>query len=118
MKIGLRFFARGLLDFSADANLPIELDPVKPKRSVRIRRKLFPFCALVIREEHEAVFIKTLQKNYSHRRSAIPPDGGKTHCVHIMDAGLNRGGEPIAKLFNRVAGKIAPAQAFTDMLVT
>ena len=29
MKIGLRFFARGFLDFSADANLPVEFDPVK-----------------------------------------------------------------------------------------
>src|SRR5262249_6907295 len=35
MKIGLRFFARGLLDFSADTNLPVEFDPVKTELSVR-----------------------------------------------------------------------------------
>src|SRR4030095_3454089 len=99
MKIGLRFFARGFLDFSADTNLAIEFDPVKPKRSVRIGLKLFSLCALVIRKKHEAVLIETLQQNNSHRRSAISPDSGEAHCVHVADTGLNGGSEPIAKLF-------------------
>ena len=118
MKIALRFFTRGLLHFSTDTNLPVEFDPIKPKRGVRIGLKLFPFCALVIRKKYEAIFIEALQQNDSHRRYAIAPRGGETHCVHVADTGLNCRGEPIAKLFNRVAGKIAPAQAFTDMLVT
>ena len=31
MKISLRLFTRGLFHFSADANLPVEFDPVKPE---------------------------------------------------------------------------------------
>ena len=42
MKISLRLFTRGLFHFSADANLPVKFDPVKPKRSVRIGLELFP----------------------------------------------------------------------------
>ena len=44
--------------------------------------------------------------------------GREAHRVYVANVGLDCRGEPIAKLFNRVAGKIAPAQAFTDMLIT
>ena len=77
MKIALRFFARGLFDFSADANLPVEFDPVKTQARVRIRLKLFPLRAFVICKEHEAVLIETLQQNDSHRRPAIATGGGR-----------------------------------------
>jgi hypothetical protein len=60
MKISLRFLARGLLHFSADANLPVKFDPVKPQRGVRIRLKLFPLRALIVGKEDEAVLIETL----------------------------------------------------------
>src|SRR5262249_19187206 len=61
MKISLRLFTRGFLHFSADTNLPVEFDPVKPKRGVRIGLELFPLCAVVIGEEHEPILIETLQ---------------------------------------------------------
>ena len=118
MKIGLRLFTRGLLNFSADANLPVELDPVKPKRSVRIRFKLFSLRALVIRKEHEPVLIETLQQNNSHRRSAIAIGGSEAHRIDVADTGFNRGGKPIPELFNRISIKVAPAQTFSDVLVT
>ena len=43
MKISLRFFARGFLDFSADANLPVQFDPVKPERAYGLTSSCFPF---------------------------------------------------------------------------
>src|SRR5262249_33054186 len=118
MKVGLRLFARCLLHFSVDTNLPVEFDPVKPKRSVWVGVELFPLCALVIRKEHKTLLIETLQKNNSHRRSAIPTGGGKTHCVHVADTGLNCCGKPIGKLSDRIAIEIAPPQAFADVIIT
>src|SRR6476661_4627644 len=110
MKIGLRFFARRFLDFSADTNLAVELDPVKAEGSVRISLELFPLCALVIRKEHKPVVIETLQQHNSHRRSPIAAGGSETHCIYVADTGLDRGGEPIPKLFSRIGMKVAPPQ--------
>src|SRR5438477_985667 len=66
MKIDLRFVTRGLFHFSTDTNLPVEFDPVKHKRGVRIGLELFPLCAFVIRKEHEAILIEAFQQNDSH----------------------------------------------------
>ena len=118
MKISLRFFTRGLFHFSADTNLPVEFNPVKPKRCVRIRVELFPFGAVVIRKEDEAVLIETLQENDSHRRSRVATRRRKAHRVDITNAGLDRGGEPIRKLPDRIRIQIAPAQTFPDVIVT
>lgn len=118
MKIGLRFFTRRLFHFSADTNLPVQLDPVKAKCSLRIRLKLLPLGAFVIRKEHEAVLIETLEQDDSHRWSAVATGGSEAHRIDVADASLNRGREPIPKLFNRIGMKIAPAQTFPDMLVT
>jgi hypothetical protein len=62
--------------------------------------------------------IEALQKNDSRRRSAIAIRRCKTHRIDVADTGLNRGGEPIPKLFNRIRIKVAPAQTFADVLVT
>src|SRR5574338_1081851 len=118
MKISLRFFTRGFLNFSVDANLPVEFDPVKPKRGVRISLELFPLCALVICKEHEPVVIETLEQNNSHGRSAIATGGGETHCINVPDPGLNGSGKPISELFHRVTSKVAPAQTLSDVIVT
>ena len=59
MKISLRLFPGNLFNSSADPDLPVEFDPVKAKRGVRIRIELFPLRALVIAKEDEAVLIKT-----------------------------------------------------------
>ena len=46
MKIALRFFARGLFDFSADANLPVEFDPVKAQaRRTDSPQAVSPLCS-------------------------------------------------------------------------
>ena len=118
MKITLRLFARGLFRFSTDTNLPVEFDPVKPKRGVWIGVELFPLRAFIIRKEHEAILIEALQKNDSHRRSRIAIRRGKTHRVHVADTGLNRGGEPVPELLDRIFIEITPAQTFSDVLVT
>jgi hypothetical protein len=60
MKIGLRLFTRGLFHFSADSNLPVELNPVKPKRRIWIGLQLFALFALVICKKHEAILVEAL----------------------------------------------------------
>src|SRR6478752_9676598 len=110
MKIRLRLFTRGLFHFSADANLPVELNPVKPQGGVWICLKLFPLCAFVIRKEHEAILIEALQQNDSHRRSRVAIRRRKAHRIDVVNAGLNRGSEPIGELLDRVAIKVASAQ--------
>src|SRR4029453_18310182 len=60
MKIGLRFFPRGSSRLPADANLPVQLDPVKSQRRIRIGFELFSFFAFVVREKDEPVLIETL----------------------------------------------------------
>src|SRR4029077_16855963 len=89
MKIRLRLFTRGLFHFSTDTNLPVEFDPVKPKRGVRIGLELFPLCAFVIRKEHAAILIEAFQKNDSLRRSAMAIRRRKTHCIDVVNTGLN-----------------------------
>ena len=118
MKISLRLFTRGLFHFPADTNLPVELDPVKTKSGVRIGLELFPFGAFVIRKKDEPVLIETLQENNSHRRSRVATRRRKAHRVDITNAGLNRGGEPIRKLPDRIRIQVAPAQTFPDVIVT
>jgi len=118
MKITLRLFTRGPFYFSTDTNLPVEFDPVKPKRGVWIGLELFPLCAFIIRKEHEAILIEALQQNDSHRRFAIAIRRGKTHCIDVVNASLNRGGEPVGELLDRVAMQIATSQPFSDVLVT
>ena len=95
MKISLRLFTRGLFHFSADTDLPVEFNPVKPKGCVGIGVELFPFGAFVIRKKDEAVLIETLQENDSHRRSRVAIRRRKAHRVDVTNAGLYRGGEPI-----------------------
>src|SRR6266403_3963438 len=58
MKISLRFFTRGLLHFSADANLPFQLDPIKRQRRVRIGIELLPFFALVVGKKDESILVE------------------------------------------------------------
>ena len=43
MKICLRFFARRFFHFSADANLPVQFDPVKRQRRIWIGVELLAF---------------------------------------------------------------------------
>ena len=117
VKISLRFFARGFLHFSVDANLPVELDPVKRQRRVRIGLQLFPFLAFVIGKKNKPVLIEVFLQKDADRRSAIPAHGGEAHCVDVPNACLDRGTEPVPKLFDRVGIKIAPAQTFLGVLV-
>src|SRR5215208_4647836 len=83
MKVRLRFFTRSLLHFSTDADLPVEFDPVKPKRRVWIGLELFPFRAFIIRKEHEAILIEALQQNDSHRRSCVAIRRRKAHRIDV-----------------------------------
>src|SRR6266446_6153048 len=65
-KVSQRFFARGFLHFPADANLPVEFDPVKPQCRVRIGLQLLSFLALVIGKENEPVLVETFQQHNPH----------------------------------------------------
>ena len=118
MKITLRFVTRSLFHFSIDTNLPVQFDPVKPKRSVWIGLELFPLRAFIIRKEDEAILIEALQQNDSHRWPRVAIRRGKAHRIDVANASLNRGGEPIPKLLDRVAIEVASAQTFADVLVT
>src|ERR1700757_541381 len=118
MKIGLRFFARGLLHWPANANLSVKFDPIKCQRRVRVRIELLPFFALVIGKKDEPVLVEAFQENNAHRWSAVRSSCGQAHCVDIANTGFNRCREPVSKLFDRIAIKIAPAQTLADMLVT
>src|SRR6266487_1930263 len=89
-----------------------------PTGCVGIGVELFPFGAFVIRKKDEAVLIETLQENDSHRRSRVATRRRKAHRVDITNAGLNRGGKPIRKLPDRIRIQVAPAQTFTDVIVT
>src|SRR6478752_7764967 len=117
MKITLRLFTRGLFHVSTDTNLPVKFDPVKPKRGVWIGLELFSLRAFIIRKEHEAILIEALQQNDSHRRSCVAIRRRKAHRIDVVNAGLNRGGEPIGELLDRVAIKVASAQPSADVLV-
>src|SRR5437899_2261172 len=66
MKISLRFLTRGFRHFSADANLPVQFDPVKPQRRIRIGLELLSFFALVIGKKNEAVVVEAFQQNNPH----------------------------------------------------
>src|SRR5882724_8687588 len=59
VKIGLRFFTRGFFRFPADANLPVQLDPVKSQRRIGIGFELLSFFAFVVRKKDEPVLIET-----------------------------------------------------------
>ena len=80
--------------------------------------ELFPFRAFVIGKEHEAILIEALQQNDPHRRPRVAIRRGKAHRVDVVNASLNRGGEPVGKLLDRVAIEVASAQTFADVLVT
>jgi hypothetical protein len=43
-----------------------------------------------------------VEENDSHRRSRVAIRRRKTHCIDVANASLNRGGEPIGKLLDRV----------------
>ena len=117
MKINLRFFAGGLFHFSADSDLPVQFDPIKCHRRVRIRGELLSFLAFVICKEHEAVLVETFQQNDAHCRLGVGAGGGEAHRVHIANTGLDGGGKPVRKLFDWIGIKITPAQALPDMLI-
>src|SRR6476646_10843787 len=117
MKISLRFFTRSFRHFSADANLPVQFDPVKRQCRVRIGLELLSFFAFVIRKKNEAVLIEAFQQNNADRRSAIPAGSGQAHCVDVANTRFDCGGEPVAELLDWIGIKIAPAQTFPGVLV-
>ena len=118
MKISLRLFTRGLFHFSTDTNLAVEFDPVKPKRGVRIGVELFALRAFIICKEDEAILIEAFQQNDSHGRSRVARRRRKTHRIDVVNASLDRGGEPVGKLLDGVAVEVATSQPSADVLVT
>src|SRR5204863_9395242 len=108
---------RGLFHFSTDTNLAVEFDPVKPKRGVRIGVELFALRAFIICKEDEAILIEAFQQNDSHGRSRVARRRRKTHRIDVVNASLDRGGEPVGKLLDGVAVEVATSQPSADVLV-
>src|ERR1043166_2456877 len=117
MEVALGFFARNFFDTTAEADLPIELDPVKQTSGVRIRLQLLALFALVIGEKNETVAIESFAQNNSDRRFSVTASSGEAHRVHITNPGFDRSGEPVGELFDRIGIEIAAAQADGGMLV-
>src|SRR2546421_9626798 len=59
MKVALGFFARSFLGRSADADLSIQLDPIKCQRSVRVFIQLPAFLAFIVREKNETFLVES-----------------------------------------------------------
>src|SRR5262245_7473938 len=118
MKIGLRFFTRGFFCLPANANLSVKFDPVKCQRRVRVGIELLSFFAFVVGKKNEPILVEAFQQHDAYGWSAISAGCSQAHCIHIADFGLDRRCKPVSKLFDRIAAEIAPAQTFSDMLVT
>src|SRR5438046_5252471 len=59
MKINLRFFARSSFHFPADANLPVQFDPIESHRRIRIGIELLSLAAFVVAKKDKPVLIET-----------------------------------------------------------
>jgi len=118
MKIGLRFFARNSFCLPADAHLPVQFNPIKRQRRVRVGIELLSFFALVVGEKDEAVLVEAFQQNNAYLRPAVTSSRGQAHCIDVANTGINSRGEPVSKLLDRIAIEIASAQTFSCVLVT
>src|SRR5437660_2268630 len=59
MKITRRFLTRSFFHFAVDTDLPIQFDPIKSERGVRICLELLPFFTLIIGKEDKAVLVES-----------------------------------------------------------
>src|SRR5947207_3749876 len=62
MKISLRFFARSSVHFPADANLPVQFDPIKRQRRIWISLELLSFIALVVTKKDKAILVEPFNR--------------------------------------------------------
>ena len=66
LKVSLRFLALSFFRCPADANLPIQFDPVKRQRRIGIDFELLSFFAFVVGKKDETVLVETFQQNNPH----------------------------------------------------
>ena len=97
--------------------MPVQFDPVKRQRRVRIGLELLPFFTLVVGEKDESILVESFYQHNPHGRSGVATSRCETHRVDIANARFDRGSEPISKLLDRIGIEIASAQTFAGVFV-
>jgi len=101
-EVGIRIAGRHLGDLALDADLSLELDPVKQQRRFRSDRQLASFSALVVGEKNEAFGVSSLEKNNARGGPAARVGRCQRHGGRLGQFRADRLGEPSLELPHRI----------------
>lgn len=114
-----RFLAGQPTNCAGDANLSLDLRPVKDQCRARVRGKLRALAAPIIRVKNEAVRINAFEQYDSCGRRAVCSRCGQRHCVGLRgEFCVARFGEPPVELPHRIGIDIPFRQGRTSVLLT
>lgn len=105
-EIGIAVSIGGWRDRSFDANLSIQMIPVKQERRLWTMRQRKPLAAESIREENRAVLVESSQENDSQRRRSIRIHGCDRHRIWIWNRKLKCFGEPAQTFGDRIRRRL------------
>ncbi|CAG9265785.1 hypothetical protein PCAR4_630034 [Paraburkholderia caribensis] len=104
------FCVARLDDGALDTHLALEFDPVEKEACVWVLREFEALAALVVREEHEAPLIDTLDQHDARRRPAARVDRRKRHRVRFGELCVDGLFEPHVELTERVRVGVGDVQ--------
>ena len=112
MEILVGFLGGNFRHTACDADLTIQLAPIKHQPGPLFRLQFRGFAAVVVGEKHEAALIDAFHQHQAHRRLAGGTHGGQCHGVRFHNSGALGGAEPAAELLDGIGGKIFFAKWF------
>ncbi len=96
-------------DPAGDANLAIEVTPVKERRRDRMGGKLQPLLTAVVAVPTIPICVEVFEKNHTHRRRGVACYRGERHGGSVFATGSCSGFEPRTELHERIFRQVCPA---------
>ena len=118
VKIGLALLAGRLGHCALDDDLPLQGEPGKYERSVRVGRELAALAALVIGEEDKTAAVDALEQRRAGRRTPVLGGGGNRHGVWLDHLGTLSLLKPFLELAEGVARQILLEESGQGVIFT